>query len=83
MTQYLNDSMSQCLKSKLMTLHIHARPAKSHTLHPQTESLFSGIFSAQLDRATRPHYTMPGQSRNLLQNAHHLARGSRPSRSLS
>jgi hypothetical protein len=82
MTQYLNDSMSQCLKSKLVPLHIHARPAKRHTFHAQTESLFSGIFSAQLDRPARPDHTMPGQSRNLLQDAHHLPRRSEPARSL-
>jgi hypothetical protein len=38
-------------ESKLMPLHIHARPAKRHTFHAQAESLFSGIFSAQLDSA--------------------------------
>jgi hypothetical protein len=83
MTQYLNDSMSQCLKSKLVPLHIHARPAKRHALHPQTEFLFSGIVSEQLDRAPGADYAMPGQSRNLLQDAHHLPRRSSPARSLS
>src|SRR5258707_457631 len=36
-------------KLKLMPFHIHARPAKRYTLHPQTEFLLSGIFAAELD----------------------------------
>jgi hypothetical protein len=36
---------------KLVSLHIHAHPAKRHALHAQAEFLFSAIFSAQLDGA--------------------------------
>src|ERR1019366_3381822 len=61
--------------------HIHARPAKRHALHAQTESLFGGAFSTQLDGPARADHAMPRQSRNLLQDAHHLTGGSRPARS--
>jgi hypothetical protein len=66
-----------------MPFHIHPRPVERHSLHPQAESLFSGIFSIQLDSAARPDHAVPGQSRNLLQDAHHLPRRSSPARSLS
>jgi hypothetical protein len=61
--------------------HIRARPAKRHTLHTQTEFLFGGAFSTQLDGPARADHAMPRQSRNLLQDAHHLTGGSRPARS--
>ena len=66
-----------------MPFHIHPRPAESHALHAQAEFLFRAIFSAQLDRTARADHAMPGQSRNLAQNTHHLARRSRPAGSLS
>jgi hypothetical protein len=62
--------------------HIHTRPAEGHALHAQAEFLFRSIFSAQLDRATYPHHAVPGQSGNLLQDAHNLTRGAGPARSL-
>jgi len=68
-------------KLKLVALHIYARVAESYALHPQPESLFSGIFSEQFDRPTRAEYTVPGQAGNLTQNSNHLPRGSGPSRS--
>ncbi len=67
-------------KAKLVPFHIHARPAKRHSLHSQPESLFGATFSTQLDGPARADHAMPGQSRNLLQDAHHLAGGSRPAR---
>ena len=70
-------------KSKLVPLHIHARPEKRHTLHAQAESLFSGIFSAQLDGPARADHAMPGQTRNLVQDAYHLPRRASPARGLS
>jgi len=63
-------------------LHIHAHPAKRHALHAQSEFLFSGIFSGQLNGAAGADHPVPGQSRNLSQNPHHLTRGPRPARSL-
>jgi hypothetical protein len=74
--------MLRLRKSKLVPLHIHARPAKRHTLHAQAESLFSGIFSAQLDGPARADHAVPWQSGNLLQDSHNLPRGSSPARSL-
>lgn len=75
--------MRQCLKTKLVPLHIHPRPAESDALHAQAKFLFSAIFSAQLDCTARADHAMPGQSRNLAQNTHHLARRSRPASGLS
>ena len=75
--------MLRLRKSKLVPLHIHTRPEKRHTLHAQAESLFSGIFSAQLDGPARADHAMPGQARNLAQDAYHLPRRARPARGLS
>src|SRR5208282_4345361 len=68
---------------KLVALHIHPYSAKAHALHAQSKSLFSGIFSAQLDCPARANYAMPGQSGNLPQDTHHLPSGSGPARSFS
>ncbi len=65
-----------------MPLHIHAHATERHALHEQPEFLLSAIFSAQLDCSAGPDDTVPGQSRNLAQNPHHLTRGSGPARSL-
>src|SRR6202790_3779546 len=72
--------MLRLRKSKLVPLHIHARPAKRHTLHAQAESLFRGIFSGQPDRPARANHAVPWQSGNLLQDSHNLPRGARPAR---
>jgi hypothetical protein len=67
---------------KLVPFHVHARSAKSHSLHAQAEFLFGGIFSAQLDRSAGADHAMPRQIRRLLQDAHHLTRRSGPTRGL-
>ncbi len=67
-------------KPKLVPLHIHPRPAKNNPLHAQPEFLFCAVFSAQFNGPARADYTMPRQSRNLPQNAHHLARRPIPAR---
>src|SRR5450631_1812392 len=69
-------------KVKLVLSHIHARPAKGHTLHAQAEFLFSRMFSTQLDGSARADHAVPRQSGNLLQDAHNLTRRSGPARSL-
>ena len=74
--------MPQFFELKLVQLHIHARPAEGHSLHPQAKSLLSAIFSAQLDGPARADHPMPRQSLNLLQDAHHLTGCSEPARSL-
>lgn len=70
------------LKMKLAPFHIHAHSSEGDTLHTKTESLFGPILSAQLDGPARADYAMPGQSGNLLQDSHYLARSSRPARRL-
>jgi hypothetical protein len=72
--------MSLSAEEKLVALHVHARSAEGHGFHAQAESLFRGTFSAQLDRAARADDAVPGQSGNLPQDAHDLARGSGPAR---
>jgi hypothetical protein len=67
---------------KFVPFHIHARSSEGHTLHAQAEFLFGGIFSAQFDGPARTDHAVPGQSRNLLQDAHNLTGGSGPARSL-
>ena len=72
--------MPQCLKPKLMPLHVHAHPTKRYTFHAQAKFLFVGVFSAQLDGAARTDHAVPGQARNLLEDSNHLTGRSGPAR---
>lgn len=60
--------------------HVHARSAEGDALHAQAESLLGGLFSGQLDGAAGSDDAMPGQSRDLLQDAHDLPGRARPAR---
>lgn len=70
-------------KLELVPLHINSRAPKGNSFHSQAKSLFFSIFSPQLDRAPGAEDAMPGQSWNLPQNPHDLARRTGPSGSAS
>jgi len=48
-----------------MRLHIHAPPAKAHTLRFQPEPLLHRRISAQLDLPASAQYALPRQSKAL------------------
>jgi hypothetical protein len=58
--------------------HVHSDAAKGNALHAQPESLLSGIFPTQFDRAPGTDDAMPRQPVNLLQDTHDLARRAGP-----
>jgi hypothetical protein len=59
-------------KLEFVTLHIDAQAAEDGAFHLQAESLFRAALSGQLDRAAGAEHSVPGQPRNLTQNANHL-----------
>ncbi len=61
-----------------MTLHVDAGSAKGHALQAQTEGLFGGIFTAELNGSAGADHAMPGQPFSLMENAHNLTRTSGP-----
>lgn len=65
-------------KFMLVQRHIHARSTKSNAFHAEAKSLLSGLFTGQFDGPTRTDDALPGQSRDLPQDANDLPGGSLP-----
>jgi hypothetical protein len=58
--------------------HVDASAAEGDTFHLQAESLLGGVLSGEFDGAAGAEYAVPGQSRDLLQDADDLTGRSRP-----
>jgi hypothetical protein len=64
------------LKAKFVFFHINASTAEGDAFHLQAKPLFRSTFAGEFDRPSGTDDALPGQARNLTENANDLACGS-------